>query len=89
MKTIYCMFFVVDVCSNIGKLWIKQLLIGAFLVPALVCGMAFFINFIAIYYHASRAIQFSIMVSTPRKILLLFDKTLEILHVTSLVDKQV
>lgn len=37
---------------------------SAFLVPALVCGVAFFINFIAIYYHASRAIQLGSMVNT-------------------------
>lgn len=35
---------------------------AAFLVPALVCGTAFFINFIAIYYHATRAIPFGTMV---------------------------
>lgn len=35
---------------------------SAFLLPGLVCGTAFFINFIAIYYHASRAIPFTIMV---------------------------
>ncbi len=45
-----------------GKLWIKQLLLSAFLLPVCVCGMAFLINFIAIYYHASRAIPFTIMV---------------------------
>ncbi|KAL1139363.1 hypothetical protein AAG570_006347 [Ranatra chinensis] len=45
-----------------GKLWIKQMLLSAFLLPALVCGTAFFINFIAIYYHASRAIPFGTMV---------------------------
>lgn len=36
--------------------------IGAFMIPAMVCGTAFFINFIAIYYHASRAIPFGTMV---------------------------
>lgn len=36
--------------------------IGAFLIPAMVCGTAFFINFIAMYYHASRAIPFGTMV---------------------------
>ena len=46
-----------------GKQWIKQMLLSAFIVPALVCGTAFFINFIAIYYHASRAIPFGTMVS--------------------------
>jgi len=35
---------------------------SAFLIPSLVCGTAFFINFIAIYYHASRAIPFGTMV---------------------------
>lgn len=46
-----------------GKQWIKQMLLSAFIVPALVCGTAFFINFIAIYYHASRAIPFGTMVT--------------------------
>jgi len=46
-----------------GKVWIKQMLTGAFLIPALVCGTAFFINFIAIYSHASRAIPFGTMVA--------------------------
>lgn len=47
----------------IGRRWIKQMFIGAFLIPAMVCGTAFFINFIAMYYHASRAIPFGTMVS--------------------------
>ncbi|XP_068923179.1 transmembrane 9 superfamily member 3 [Petaurus breviceps papuanus] len=46
-----------------GRRWIKQMFVGAFLVPAMVCGTAFFINFIAIYYHASRAIPFGTMVA--------------------------
>ncbi|XP_065153035.1 transmembrane 9 superfamily member 3-like isoform X1 [Paramisgurnus dabryanus] len=45
-----------------GRRWIKQMFIGAFLIPAMVCGTAFFINFIAIYYHSSRAISFGTMV---------------------------
>lgn len=46
-----------------GKVWIKQMLVSAFLIPFCVCGTAFFINFIAIYYHASRAIPFGTMVA--------------------------
>ncbi|KAK3089485.1 hypothetical protein FSP39_003986 [Pinctada imbricata] len=46
-----------------GKVWIKQMLLSAFMLPAMVCGTAFFINFIAIYYHASRAIPFGTMVA--------------------------
>ena len=46
-----------------GKNWIRQMLFSAFLLPAVVCGTAFFINFIAIYYHASRAIPFGTMVA--------------------------
>merc|ERR1712002_924721 len=46
-----------------GKKWIRQMVISAFLLPFLVCSTAFFINFIAIYYHASRAIPFGIMVA--------------------------
>ncbi|KAL5291899.1 TM9SF3 family protein [Megaselia abdita] len=46
-----------------GKLWIRQMMVSAFLIPCFVCGTAFFINFIAIYYHASRAIPFGTMVA--------------------------
>ena len=49
-----------------GKNWIRQMVVSAFLLPALVCGTAFFINFIAIYYHASRAIPFGTMVRISR-----------------------
>lgn len=48
---------------NGGKVWIRQMLVATFLVPSFVCGTAFFINFIAIYYHASRAIPFGTMVA--------------------------
>lgn len=47
-----------------GKDWIKQMFCGASLFPSLICGTAFIINFIAIYYHASRAIPFFTMVRT-------------------------
>jgi len=46
-----------------GKVWIRQMLMSAFLLPSLVCGTAFLVNFIAIYYHASRAIPFGTMVA--------------------------
>ncbi|EPB68012.1 endomembrane protein 70 [Ancylostoma ceylanicum] len=46
-----------------GRHWIRQLALGAFLLPSLVCGVAFLINFIAIYYHASRAIPFTVMLA--------------------------
>ena len=49
-------------CVFAGKVWIRQMFMSAFLVPALVCAVAFLINFIAIYYHASRAIPFGTMV---------------------------
>ena len=39
------------------------MVMSAFMLPSFVCGTAFFINFIAIYYHASRAIPFGTMVS--------------------------
>lgn len=44
-----------------GRNWIRQCLVSAALLPSLVCGTAFLINFIAIYYHASRAIPFTTM----------------------------
>lgn len=46
-----------------GKLWIRQMVVSAFMLPVFVCGTAFCINFIAMYYHASRAIPFETMVS--------------------------
>ena len=46
-----------------GKVWIRHMVLSAFLVPVFVCGTAFFINFIAMYYHASRAIPIGTMVS--------------------------
>ncbi|CAF2942030.1 unnamed protein product [Rotaria sp. Silwood2] len=46
-----------------GQLWIKQLLVGAFLVPAIICGVAFLVNFISIYYGSSRSIPFTVMLS--------------------------
>jgi transmembrane 9 superfamily protein 3 len=46
-----------------GRNWIKQSLVSAALLPTLVCGTVFLINFIAIYYHASRAIPFGTMIS--------------------------
>lgn len=45
-----------------GKRWIKQMFLSAFFLPSIICGTAFMINFIAIYYHASRAIPFGTMV---------------------------
>jgi transmembrane 9 superfamily member 3 len=46
-----------------GKIWIRQMLLSASLIPMFVCGTAFMINFIAIYYHASRAIPFGTMLA--------------------------
>ncbi|KAL6265127.1 transmembrane 9 superfamily member 3 [Pogonomyrmex barbatus] len=46
-----------------GRVWIKQMILSAFMLPLMVCGTAFFINFIAMYYHASRAIPFGSMVA--------------------------
>lgn len=46
-----------------GKVWIRQMFLSAFFVPSMVCGTAFLINFIALYYHASRAIPFVTMLA--------------------------
>ncbi|RWS09662.1 Transmembrane 9 superfamily member 3-like protein [Dinothrombium tinctorium] len=46
-----------------GRKWIKQMFLSAAMLPSLICGTAFLINFIAIYYHASRAIPFGTMVA--------------------------
>ena len=45
-----------------GQLWIKQMVVGAFLVPAIICGVTFLVNFISIYYGSSRSIPFTVMV---------------------------
>lgn len=45
-----------------GQLWIKQLLVGTFLVPFIICGVTFLVNFISIYYGSSRSIPFTVMV---------------------------
>ncbi len=44
----------------------KQILVGAFLVPALICGVTFLVNFISIYYGSSRSIPFTVMVCLKR-----------------------
>ncbi|KAI3384256.1 hypothetical protein SNEBB_002282 [Seison nebaliae] len=44
-----------------GQYWIRQLIISASLVPLTVAFVAFVINFVAMYYHASRAIPFTSM----------------------------
>jgi transmembrane 9 superfamily protein 3 len=46
-----------------GKLWIRQMVVGALLVPSFVSATAFFINFIAIYYQAAKAIHFTSMLA--------------------------
>ena len=45
-----------------GKEWIKQTLLSALLLPAVVSGTVFTVNFVAIYYNATRAIPFTTMV---------------------------
>ena len=45
-----------------GQLWMKQIVVGAFLVPFAVCGVSFLVNFISIYYGSSRSIPFTVMV---------------------------
>ncbi|KAJ6216190.1 hypothetical protein RDWZM_007347 [Blomia tropicalis] len=52
-----------------GRRWIKQMFLSAFALPTMVCGTAFFINFISIYYHASRAIEFTTMLAVVSIIL--------------------
>ena len=44
-----------------GRQWIKQMLTSAFFLPVIVGGSVFMVNFIAIYYHASRAIPLTPM----------------------------
>jgi len=44
-----------------GREWIKQTLLSALLLPAVVSGTVFTVNFVAIYYNATRAIPFTTM----------------------------
>jgi transmembrane 9 superfamily protein 3 len=46
----------------LGQIWMKQLVVGAFLVPVIICGVSFLVNFISIYYGSSRSIPFTVMV---------------------------
>ena len=39
-----------------GETWIKQMFTSAFLLPSMVASTALAVNFVAISYHASRAI---------------------------------
>ena len=54
------------------------MLFSTALFPSMICGTAFLINFVAIYYRASRAIPFTSMVScmfTVLAFLLIEDST--------------
>lgn len=46
-----------------GKLWIKQMVVSAMLVPTMVSSTAFLINLVSIYYHSARSIHFLTMVT--------------------------
>ena len=48
--------------TYVGKDWIKQTIVGSVLFPLLISTTVIIINFVAIYYHASRAIPFATMV---------------------------
>jgi len=72
------MFFFVSTVNQ-GKLWIKQMMLSSLLLPLLVCGTAFFINFIAIGYHASRAIPFSSMVRLRLTSILTINRSLKLI----------
>uniref|UniRef100_A0A7E4ZSZ9 Transmembrane 9 superfamily member n=1 Tax=Panagrellus redivivus TaxID=6233 RepID=A0A7E4ZSZ9_PANRE len=46
-----------------GKRWIKQMVVGSLLFPVIIGTVALTINWVAIYYHASRAIPFTTMLA--------------------------
>ena len=52
----------VSIHRHVGKDWIKQTIVGSVLFPMLISTTVIIINFVAIYYHASRAIPFTAMV---------------------------
>lgn len=39
------------------------MLMGAFVLPCIISSVAFLVNIVAIFYHASRAIPFTVMVA--------------------------
>ena len=55
-------FCIIHYATYVGKEWIKQTMVGSLLFPLLISTTVVIINFVAIYYHASRAIPFSTMV---------------------------
>lgn len=46
-----------------GKEWIKQMFLGSLLLPGTICSSTILVNFVAMYYNASRAIPFGTMVA--------------------------
>ncbi|CAH8540259.1 unnamed protein product [Schistosoma turkestanicum] len=52
-----------------GKRWIRQFLMGATLLPLLICCSAFLVNLVAIYYRTSRSIPFLTMLAVTSIIL--------------------
>merc|ERR1719431_922308 len=52
-----------------GKQWIRQMILSASFLPAMICGSSFMLNFVAMYYKASRAIPFGTMVAITAIIL--------------------
>ncbi|CAH8863857.1 unnamed protein product [Trichobilharzia szidati] len=46
-----------------GKRWIRQFLMGATLMPFMICCCTFLVNLAAIYYHTSRSIPFVTMLA--------------------------
>jgi hypothetical protein len=62
-----CFFLVRKSYLYLGQLWMKQLLVGAFFVPVIICGVSFLVNFISIYYGSSRSIPFTVMVCLKNK----------------------
>ncbi|VDQ08464.1 unnamed protein product [Trichobilharzia regenti] len=49
-------------CS-VCKRWIRQFLMGATLMPFMICCCTFLVNLVAIYYHTSRSIPFVTMLA--------------------------
>jgi len=46
-----------------GRKWVRQLIISTFLVPGPLCATSFVIKVIAMYYHASRSVTLSVILS--------------------------
>lgn len=54
---------VIVIVPLLGRRWIQQMLCGVCLFPGMIGGVALLVNVVAMFYHASRAIPITSMVT--------------------------